>query len=70
MGGGGVGASDRSWLLEGVSPSVLLVPAQSKSRRLHVSGWLTSLRGGKPRQLCGGCLELLCFLSGPRGGGK
>ena len=32
--GGGVGASDRSWLLEGVSPSVLLVPAQSKSRRL------------------------------------
>ena len=28
------GASDRSWLMEGVSPSVLLVPAQSKSRRL------------------------------------
>ena len=36
----------------------------------HVSGWLTSLRGGKPRQLCGGCLELLCFFSGPRGGGR
>ena len=47
------------------SPSVLLAPAQSKSRRLaanacwpHVSGRLTSMGGKKP-QLCGGCLELL-----------
>ena len=31
---GGRGASDRSWLMEGLSPSVVLVPAQCKSRRV------------------------------------
>ena len=54
-------------LMEGVSPSVLLAPAlcpkdwPQMHARPHGSGWLTSARGGKPRQLCGGCSELLWF---------
>ena len=38
-------ASDRSWLMEGVSPSVVLVPAQFKSRRLAANAcWAACVR--------------------------
>ena len=44
MCGGWTGASERSWLVDGPSPSTVLVPAQSKSRRLAAkacwAGWV------------------------------
>ena len=53
VGGGGSGASDRSWMMDGVSPSVLLVPA---SRRLAGScicpcARCQHMRQMKPRHL-------------------
>ena len=52
---GGLGdgwyASDRSWLMEGVSPSGVLVPAQSKSRRLAANAcWAACVRMADQRE--------------------
>ena len=73
LAGGGGGASDRSgcphhycWCRRNLSPG----DWPRRHVGLHGWGWLTSVRGGKPLQLCEGCWELLWLLCGPRGGGK
>ena len=51
MCGGWTGASERSWLVDGPSPSTVLVPAQSKSRRLAAKAcWAAWVRMADQRE--------------------